>query len=138
MAGRRPVAASTVSAETVCSAPLWVNTTAGPGSMRDTEAPVNTSTPDFFSSMARPWDSSRSRLATSRSRASTMVIWHPAAAQTAASSTPITPPPMITMRFRGRMSAKSSSLVTTPGVSSPGMGGRAGTEPAAIRIFRAS
>ncbi len=67
-----------------------------------------------------------------------MVIWHPAAAQTAASSTPITPPPMITMRSRGRMSESSSSLVTTPGVSRPGMGGRAGTEPAAIRMFSAS
>ena len=47
----------------------------------------------------------------------------------------MTPPPMITRdSYRLSLPSSSSSEVMTPGRSSPGMGGRTGTEPVAARM----
>ena len=138
VAGRRPVATRTASASSRYASPRWVKATAGPGATPVTPAPVNTSTPSCLSCAARLWPSSRSRVGRRRGAASRMVTRAPAAAQTHASSTPITPPPMMARRSRGRRSDSRPSLVTTPGVSRPGMGGRAGSEPAATRMWAAS
>ena len=48
-----------------------------------------------------------------------------------ANSTPITPPPMMLKLLGTSFNWKSSSLVNTPSLSSPGIGTKAGLEPTA-------
>ena len=96
------------------------------------------STPRFFMIIFRFWEISLSMLARMRSSASTTVTRQPRALNTEANSMPITPPPMMTRLWGSLSQSSSSSLVTTPGKSAPGIGGTAGVEPVAMRMCSVS
>ena len=70
--------------------------------------------------------------------ASSMVTLVPRAENMEANSTPITPPPIIARLLGTFSNLKRSSLVSTPSLSSPGIGIRAGFEPTASIVCFAS
>ena len=77
-------------------------------------------------------------LASIEGNASSIVTLVPRAENIEANSTPITPPPIMARLLGTFSKLKSSSLVSTPSLSSPGIGIRAGYEPTASIVCFAS
>ena len=90
---------------------------------------VRTSMPLLMRESFRESASSRSIRGISRSVASTMVTWLPKGAKAQASSQPMTPPPIMTSLSGISLRSRISVLVSTLGLSMPGMGMRVATEP---------